>query len=212
MVGWIVSDSISGKTITKIEARRDAALNAKEEQIKAITLDLYRAQQERDYHQAIKVNLELKADSISKALAESQTEAKKIKNSLKKLTNDQLVTEANKEYGGLDTTKLEILLSRPTTEYLVESAKKVKSCRDQLNLALALNGNYVAQLNQDKQMFNSYDSSILGYESIIKYKDEEIKISIESLDKYKKKIKRERVLTKILIGAAAAGVLYGVTK
>lgn len=211
-LGAIVNNIFGSKKITNIENKNQLAILAKDGQIKDVQFKLYEAENERNYYHAVAVNLQLQADSISKALEISKAETAKVKGSLKKFTNSELVTIANKEYGGSDTTKLEILLSRPTTEFLIESAITVKSLHKQLDLALVLNSNYVSQLDNDKQIFKTYDKSIILLKEENQLVNEKFQISEKNFERYIKKTKREKLATKIVIGVIAGAAVYGFTK
>jgi hypothetical protein len=173
---------------------------------------LDRTQAERDVFLYQRDQLVEESNDIKYVLASKDKELRKIKGSLKPLSNDELVVEANKEYGGSDTTELTILLSRPTTEFLVESAKELRVLEEKYLLVQALNGNFEAQLKLADLTIDTYKTDSVTYESIIKQKDEQILIAKSTASALDKKNRRHKTFEKVLIGIAAGGILYGISK
>lgn len=160
---------------------------------------------ERDSLIQVNHNAESKLDQSKKELA-------KIKGSTKNLTNSELVVEANELYGGSDTTKLEILLSRPTTEFLVESAKQVEILSNQLELSLSLNYSQAETIRLDEQVFKTYEDDKANYHSIIQSKDQSISLVLSENNKLDKRNRRQKTITKIAIGIGIGGLIYGITR
>lgn len=186
-------------------AKRDSIILMKEDSLKSSKL-IIDSLKER-IHDIGTDNRRLVRD-----LRSSEQQLKKIKGSLKELSNDQLVVEANKEYGGTDTTELTILLSRPTTEFLVESAKEIKILTNQYEFLKKLYSNtnemYIAQVAISNQ--HERDKEILT--EIIDVRTEQLEISEEAYGRAIKREKKNKRNQKLVIIGAAALLGYGIIK
>lgn len=199
------------KTDSKIESM-NTELIKRDSVVSSLRDSLDKTSAERDVFLYQRDQLVAESNDVRYQLAKKDRELRSIKGSLKNLSNNELVGEANKEYGGSDTTKLEILLSRPTTEFLVESSRELKVLQEKYLLVQALNGNFEAQLKLADQTIETYKQDSVVYESIIKQKDEQVFIAKSTANALDKKLGRHKKLEKILIGIAAGAVLYGITK
>lgn len=220
IVGLIVGIVLAGIVISYIANRAVSQIKIKRDtEIAILEKDITRLQDNIRISDSIQANLlieknrlQSEASNISKALTAKANELKQIKGSLKTLTNNELVTEANKEYGQADTTEISICLSRPTTEFLVESAKKVKNLNNQLELAFTLNRSYEAQLVVDSSLFVEYNKKEIDYLAIIDKRNKQLNVSNSAFNRLEKQNKRRSTIKTLIIIGLGAIIVHDVTK
>lgn len=153
---------------------------------------------------------------LSRNLEKSTAKIKKIEGSLKKLSNDELVREANEMYGGSDTTELTILLSRPTTEFLVEEAKKTEILFASLEFSKSLNRNYQEQILLQAQSIDLHIKDKDTLREIIDLRNEQLAIETDAYNnlhrRYAKEIRKRKFQNKVLIGVGVGLLTYGLVK
>ena len=152
------------------------------------------------------------AKNLVKSLEKTEKELKQVKGSLKNLTNNELVTEANQEYGGSDTTELTILLSRPTTEFLIESAKETKILASALEFSKSLNRNYSEQITLQQSAIKELTDDRNDFRAIIELKDDHIEIQTDAYKSLSRKFERRKKLEKGLIIVIGGLIIYSAVK
>jgi hypothetical protein len=195
MAGAIILIWNQNNQIDKIELERNLQIERlnniiqdKEDSINIISA-------EREVFLSQREELQDLADSLELSLKKKQS---RVKTTVAKLPDDEIIHLANKAYGG-DTTGTSLVIPKNTVVYLVDLSEEHRQVLQEFDILMKIKNNYYEQLQIDTAIFDKYESEIRFKDQIIEASKQQTVISQEAYFKLRKAQRRKNTVKDIII-------------